>query len=83
MANLVSVRDDAEPVTGVGTVPTVLAGVSGSRSGGHVIRRGIRRAGEDDAELLVVDVNVAEGLDQPRAEASRIRRPLPAPRWTR
>ena len=34
-----------------------------------MIRRGIRRAGEDDAELLVVDVNVAEGLDQPRAEA--------------
>jgi K+-sensing histidine kinase KdpD len=47
----------------------VLAGVSGARSGWHVIRRGIRRAGEDDAELLVVDVNVAEDLDQPRAEA--------------
>jgi len=42
--------------------PTVLAGVSGSQWGEQVIRSAIVRAQEDDADLLVVHVNLADGL---------------------
>jgi nucleotide-binding universal stress UspA family protein len=49
--------------------PTVLAGVSGSEWGEHVIHRAIVRAQEDDADLLVVHVNVADGLGRRVADA--------------
>lgn len=48
--------------------PTVLAGVSGSAWGENVIRRAARLAAEDDADLLVVHVNVADGLARRRAD---------------
>jgi two-component system sensor histidine kinase KdpD len=48
--------------------PTVLAGVSGSVWGDNVIRRAIRLAAQDDADLLVVHVNVADGLAHRRAD---------------
>ena len=40
----------------------VIAGVSGSEWGGRVLRRAAELAVEDDADLLVVHVNVADGL---------------------
>jgi K+-sensing histidine kinase KdpD len=48
--------------------PTVVAGVSGSAWGENVIRRAALLAAEDDAELLVVHVNVADGLSRRRAD---------------
>lgn len=48
---------------------TVLAGVSDSEWGEHVIRRAIDVAKEDDADLLVVHVNVADGLGPQGGEA--------------
>ena len=42
--------------------PTVLAGVSGSAWGEHIIRKAARLATEDDADLLVVHVNVLDGV---------------------
>jgi two-component system sensor histidine kinase KdpD len=47
--------------------PMVLAGVSGSDWGENVIRRAAVLAAEDDADLLVVHVNVGEGLGRRRA----------------
>jgi two-component system sensor histidine kinase KdpD len=49
--------------------PTVLAGVSGSEWSGYVIHSAIVRAQEDDADLLVVHVNVADGLGRRGANA--------------
>ena len=46
----------------------VLAGVSGSPWGEGVIRRAALIAAEDDADLLVVHVNVADGLARRRAD---------------
>ena len=48
---------------------TVLAGVSGSEWGDRVIPRAILLAEENDADLLVVHVNVADGLDRRQADA--------------
>ncbi len=42
--------------------PTVLAAVSGSAWGEHIIRKAAKLAAEDDADLLVVHVNVIDGL---------------------
>jgi two-component system, OmpR family, sensor histidine kinase KdpD len=69
-----SVESVAEAVLarqGVGPLaprPTVLAGVSGSSWGEKVIRRAIRLAEQDDADLLVVHVDAADGLGRPRAD---------------
>ena len=49
--------------------PTVLAGVSGSEWGDKVIPRAIVLAEENDADLLVVHVNVADGLGRRQADA--------------
>jgi K+-sensing histidine kinase KdpD len=68
--------DEVGPVVlgreGVGPLahrPTVLAGVSGSEWGAHVIHSAIVRAQQDDADLLVVHVNVADGLGRRGANA--------------
>jgi two-component system, OmpR family, sensor histidine kinase KdpD len=42
--------------------PKVIAGVSGSPRGAAVIQRAAVLAGDDDAELVVVHVNLADGL---------------------
>jgi two-component system sensor histidine kinase KdpD len=60
--------------------PLVMAGVSDSDWGGRVIRRAAELAAEDDADLLVVHVNVADGfahrpgpvLDRYRAETAEL-----------
>ena len=49
--------------------PVVLAGVSGSEWGEHVISRAALLAADDDADLLVVHVNVTEGLGRRPAAA--------------
>jgi two-component system sensor histidine kinase KdpD len=49
--------------------PTVLAGVSDSEWGEHVIRRAIVLAEQDDADLLVVHVNAADGLGRRASDA--------------
>jgi two-component system sensor histidine kinase KdpD len=58
---------------GVGSLaaprPIVLAGVSGSPWGESVIRRAALLAVEDDADLLVVHVNISDGLARRPAEA--------------
>jgi two-component system sensor histidine kinase KdpD len=46
--------------------PVVVAGDSGSRWGELVIRRATELARADDAQLLVVHVQIADGLPQPR-----------------
>jgi len=46
--------------------PLVVAGISASRGGERVIRRAAELAAEDDAQLLVVHVNVTDGLAHPR-----------------
>jgi two-component system, OmpR family, sensor histidine kinase KdpD len=46
---------------------TVLAGVTDSPWGESVIRRAALMAAEDEAELLVVHVNLTDGLAHPRA----------------
>lgn len=66
------VTDNAEAVgddllarrglTGPTSRPLVVAGVSDSEWGERVIRRAAERAAEDDADLLVVHVNVADGF---------------------
>jgi two-component system sensor histidine kinase KdpD len=47
--------------------PTVVAGVSGSERGERVIMRAAAIAAEDDADLLVVHVDLADGLSGPRS----------------
>ncbi len=62
---LEAVAQDVLASEGVGAEtarPTVLAGVSGSAWGEHIIRKAARLALEDDADLLVVHVNVLDGL---------------------
>ena len=69
-----SIAEDVLGRHGVGPLaprPIVLAGVSGSDWGEHVIRRAARRAAEDDADLLVVHVNVDDGIGRRRADALR------------
>jgi two-component system sensor histidine kinase KdpD len=48
------------------TPPVVVAGDSGSRWGETAIRRAALRAREDDAQLVVVHVQPADGLAHPR-----------------
>ena len=47
--------------------PAVVAGVSGSDQGERVIRRAVARAAEQDAELIVAHVSLADGLSRVRA----------------
>ena len=69
--------------------PIVLAGVSGSSWGESVIRRAAVLAAEGDADLLVVHVNVSDGLvrrpaealDRYRAMASELGGPLRRAGW--
>ena len=49
--------------------PLVLAGVSGSPWGASVIQQAALLAAEDDADLLVVHVNLTDGLVRRRADA--------------
>ncbi len=49
--------------------PTVVAGVSDTGWGQHVIRRASERAIEDDADLLVVHVSLADGMTHRRSQA--------------
>ena len=49
--------------------PTVLAGVSGSEWGETVIARAVVLAAEDDADLLVIHVNLGDRLSRRQAEA--------------
>ncbi len=65
VAAAVLARQGVEPLA---PRPTVLAGVSGSDWGEHVIRRAALLAAEDDADLLVVHVNVTDGLGRRRAD---------------
>lgn len=53
--------------------PKVIAGVSSSRRGAAVIQRGAVLAGEDDAELLVVHVDLADGLGRQQDRLDRYR----------
>ena len=59
VARDVLAREGVGPET---TRSTVLAGVSGSPWGEHIIRKAARLAAEDEADLLVVHVNVVDGL---------------------
>jgi K+-sensing histidine kinase KdpD len=45
--------------------PLVVAGVSGSRWGESVIQRAVELACDDDADLLVVHANIADGTTPP------------------
>jgi two-component system sensor histidine kinase KdpD len=73
---LLAVRRLADPASR----PLVVAGVSGSDWGERVIRRAAELAMEDDADLLVVHVNLADGfahrrgplLDRYRDETSEL-----------
>jgi two-component system, OmpR family, sensor histidine kinase KdpD len=70
--DLDSVAEEVLARRGVGSLPprpVVLAGVSGSAWGEHVIQRAVVLAAEDDADLLVVHVNAADGLERGRTEA--------------
>jgi two-component system, OmpR family, sensor histidine kinase KdpD len=53
--------------------PVVVAGDSGSRWGERVIRRAAQLAREQDAELVVVHVQVADGLARPPRDLYRHR----------
>jgi two-component system sensor histidine kinase KdpD len=53
--------------------PKVIAGVSSSPRGEGVIQRAAVLAGEDDAELIVVHVDVADGLARGRERLARYR----------
>jgi len=73
VAHLRSVRDYAARIAGVGSVaeqpapPVVVAGDSGSSWGEVVIRRAAQLARAEDAQLLVVHVQISDGLAQPPA----------------
>ena len=58
--------------------PTVVAGVSDTGWGQHVIRRASERALEDDADLLVVHVSLDDGMTDRRSEAHAEHRDLVA-----
>ncbi len=58
--------------------PVVVAGVSGSAWGEVVIRRGADVACADDADLLVVHANIADGTAPPRGDYLRRNRELTA-----
>ncbi len=58
--------------------PTVVAGVSDTGWGQHVIRRASERALEDDADLLVVHVSLDDGKPDRRSQAHAEHRDLAA-----
>jgi K+-sensing histidine kinase KdpD len=58
--------------------PIVVAGVSDTGWGRHVIRRASERALEDDADLLVVHVSLDEGMTDRRSQAHAEHRDLVA-----
>ena len=58
--------------------PTVVAGVSDTGWGHHVIRRASERALEDDADLLVVHVSLDDGMTDRRSESHAEHRDLVA-----
>jgi two-component system, OmpR family, sensor histidine kinase KdpD len=58
--------------------PTVVAGVSDTGWGQHVIRRAGERALEDDADLLVVHVRLDDGITDRRSQAHAEHRDLVA-----
>jgi two-component system sensor histidine kinase KdpD len=62
----------------VASRPTVVAGVSDTGWGQHVIRRASERALEDDAELLVVHVSLDDGMTHRRSRAHAEHRDLVA-----
>jgi two-component system, OmpR family, sensor histidine kinase KdpD len=55
-------------LTGPSAPPTVVAGDSGSRWGERVIRRATELARADDGQLLVVHVQIADGLTHPASQ---------------
>jgi len=56
-----------------GDRPKVIAGVSSSSRGASVIERAAVLAGDDDAELLVVHVDVEDGLGREHDQLDRYR----------
>jgi two-component system, OmpR family, sensor histidine kinase KdpD len=58
---------------GLATRPVVVAGVSGSRRGEDVIKAAAKLASDEDAELLVVHVDVDSGSTARRRELARNR----------
>jgi two-component system, OmpR family, sensor histidine kinase KdpD len=60
----------------VASRPTVVAGVSDTGWGQHVIRRASERALEDDADLLVVHVTLDDGMTHRRSYAHAEHRDL-------
>jgi two-component system, OmpR family, sensor histidine kinase KdpD len=58
--------------------PTVVAGVSDTGWGQHVIRRASERAFEDDADLLVVHISLDDGMAHRRSQAHAEHRDLAA-----
>ena len=66
VAEAVLARHSAGPLA---PRPTVLAGVSGSEWGETVIARAVVLAAEDDADLLVIHVNLGDRLSRRQAEA--------------
>jgi two-component system sensor histidine kinase KdpD len=62
----------------VASRPTVVAGVSDTGWGQHVIRRASERALEDDADLLVVHVSPDDGMTDRRSEVHAEHRDLVA-----
>jgi two-component system sensor histidine kinase KdpD len=63
---------------GQATRRSVIAGVSGADGGDEVIRRAASVAAEADADLIVVHVDVRDGLDHRRADALARHRALTA-----
>ena len=62
----------------VASRPTVVAGVSDTGWGQHVIRRARERALEEDADLLVVHVSLDDAMTDRRSEANAEHRDLVA-----
>ena len=81
---LVEVADEMLEARGlvVASRPTVVAGVSDTGWGQHVIRRASERALEDDADLLVVHVSLDDGMTHRRSQRPR-RAPGPGRRGRR
>ena len=76
--NLGTVAEEMLEARGLVAVsrPTVMAGVSDTGWGRHVIRRASERALEDDADLLVVHVSLDDGMDHRRSQAHAEHRDL-------
>jgi two-component system sensor histidine kinase KdpD len=78
--NLEAVAEEMLEVRGLlaKSRPTVVAGVSDTGWGQHVIRRASERALEDDADLLVVHVSLDDGTTHRRSQAHAEHRDLVA-----